>query len=76
MTGEMTLIIVARNGLSTFATFFDSKIKRLRKQVDATTDEAAKKKLNATIKKREKLVKVVRAADTGLGAYLLELEDE
>ena len=75
MTDERTVLIIARNGLSTAVSLLDQKVARLQKQAERATDPAAQKKLTARAKRAAKLSRALRAADAGATQYLADLEE-
>ncbi|MBK9313584.1 MAG: hypothetical protein IPM55_04975 [Acidobacteria bacterium] len=79
MNKEMTILIIAQNGLKTAAMLFTSKAMKLDKQLQKITDKTDKKEV-ASLKKRlgkaKKLASILTAADEGIVAYMRESDDE
>jgi len=76
MNKEMTILIIAQNGLKTAATLFASKAARLEKKLKNLTDKKEIAALNKRLGKAKKLASILTAADEGIIAYIRESGDE
>ncbi len=77
MDKEMTILIIAQNGLKTAATLFASKAVKLDKKLQKETDKKEIAALKKRLGKAKKLASILTAADEGIAAYMREsIEDE
>lgn len=76
MNKEMTILIIAQNGLKTAATLFASKAARLEKKLKNLTDKKEIAALNKRLGKAKKLASILTAADEGITAYMRESADD
>lgn len=76
MNKEMTILIIAQNGLKTAATLFASKAARLEKKLKNLTDKKEIAALNKRLGKAKKLASILAAADEGITAYMRESADD
>ncbi len=76
MNKEMTILIIAQNGLKTAATLFASKAARLEKKLKNLTDKKEIAALKKRLGKAKKLASILTAADEGITAYMRENADD
>lgn len=76
MNKEMTILIIAQNGLKTAAALFATKAVRLEKQLQKLTDKKEITAMNKRLGKAKKLASILTAADEGITAYMRESAED
>jgi len=76
MNKEMTILIIAQNGLKTAAALFASKSAKLDKQLLKLTDKKEIAAMKKRVGKAKKLASILTAADEGITAYIRESAED
>lgn len=70
MDKETMILVIAQNGLGTGEAFLNAAVVKLQKQLDKAKTDEDKAAIQKQIDKKQKLARVLNAADAGLKEYM------